>query len=231
MEALTKRLICAKEDKEELNRLISEYMPFIKSEVSKTRVFGMEYDDRLSIAMLVFMNCVRQYNETKGGFFAFASTCIRNRLIDEGQKQARQTEKVIPLFPDDEAVLSVEHEASIKEYEREQEQRFLLEEIDALSQRLDEFNISFDALTSLCPKQKRSRELCLRLANEVVGDEALRENLFASKRLPQSELAKRLEVSEKTVEKYRRYVIVLAVILSGDYPGIGAFLPNAKEVV
>jgi RNA polymerase sigma factor len=40
---------------------------------------------------------------------------------------------------------------------------------------------------------------------------------------------KRFNLSERTIEKHRRYIVSLTLILSGDYPGIQAFLPRGGD--
>lgn len=228
MDELTQRLALAGAENEELNSLIADYMPFIKSEVSKTPVFGLDYDDRLSLAMLVFMNCARNYESTRGAFLPFAATCIRNRLIDEGRKHQRHQEKLILLEPEE--AEHYEAAAAISAYSITQERDALAEEIDRLSDALSAFGVTLGSLSQICPKQKRSRALCVRLAREVVRDEAMRHSLRSHRRLAVAELARRFAISEKTVEKHRKYVVTIALILSGDYPGIQTFLPDAEEV-
>ena len=95
------RLKEARMNNVELDRFISDYIPFIKKEVRKANVFQMNYDGKLSVAMLVFMNCVRQYDEECGAFLPFAATCIRNRLIDEGRKLARYYARAASLSADE----------------------------------------------------------------------------------------------------------------------------------
>lgn len=226
MDELIRRLTLARTDNGELNRLISDYMPFIKSETSKTPVFGLGYDDRLSVAMLVFMGCARNYDETRGAFLPFAATCIRNRLIDEGKKHSRHQDRLIPLRPEEDFAA----DTSLAAYSVEQERESLAEEIDRLSGALSEFGVALGSLSEICPKQKRSRSLCVRLAREAAGDETMRASLLKHRRLSVNALARRLGISEKTVEKHRKYIVTIALILSGDYPGIQAFLPDTEEV-
>lgn len=231
MSDLLPRLKKARTDNTELNKLISDYMPFIKKETAKTPVFQMDYDDRLSIAMLIFMNCVRQYNESAGSFLAFAATCIRNRMIDEGRKLARYHANVIPLYHNEDNNIEnpVEVMASKLEYEKEQERASLSEEIDLLSSAMIEFDITFDSLTKICPKQKRSRNQCITLAREIISDITLNEQFIRTRRVPRKELARRFNLSEKTVEKHRRYIVAVTLLLSGDYPEIQAFLPKGGD--
>ena len=229
MNELTQRLAYARQDNEKMNRLITDYMPFIISETGRTPVFHVDYDDRLSIAMLVFMNCVHQYKAERGAFLPFAATCIRNRLIDEGKRQQRYQDRVIPIFSD-QGPTDAEQELSLNEYDMQREREILSEEIDQLQLALSEYQISFGDLSEVCPRQKRSRELCVRLARETIRDDDMKRYFEEKKRLPQAELAKKFGISVKTLEKHRKYIITLIVILSGDFPGIGSFMPNPGEV-
>lgn len=232
MNDLLPRLKKAKTDNTELNKLIKDYMPFIKKETAKTPVFQMDFDDRLSIAMLIFMNCVRQYDEEAGGFLPFAATCIRNRLIDEGRKLARYHAKIITFHSDEDNDVenSVQIIASTKKYEQEKERLLLSEEINLLSSDLTEFGFTLASLSDICPKQRRSRNQCITLAWEIVSNRALKEQFIRTHRIPQTELARRFKLSEKTVEKHRRYIVTVTIILLGDYPGIQAFLPKGGDI-
>ena len=223
MEPLIEQLAQAKKDNDVLNSLVTAYLPFIKKEIEKTGVATLEYEDRVSLGMLVFVNCVLQYNEDRGGFLKFTSVCIRNRLVDEARKAGKGA---IPLFLEEENAtgrLVIEEQASLAEYSREMEQKELAEEIALLEEELQPFHIVFSDLVGCCPKQKRSRGQCLALAQWLMKQNSLKISFFESHRLPQGALAKQFGLSEKTVEKHRRYIVALCVILEGNYPGIRAF--------
>lgn len=229
MDTLTTRIELAKTDKSELNQLITDYIPFLKSEVSKSTIFGIEYDDRLSFAMLVFMNCVYQYDEGKGNFLSFVSTSLRNKLIDESRKLSRHSKNISLDIDTEDTSKTIEEKATIAAYSGDLERREMREEIEDLAKRLLEFNIDFSSLEKISPKQKRSRQLSANIAYVVAEDKAMLGDFFRSKKLPQGELARRLNISEKTIEKHRRYIVTLIIILSGDFPAIKAFIPK-KEV-
>ena len=229
LDVLLERIQIAKNVNVELERLISDYMPFIKKTVNDEGLWGwdIEYDDRLSLAMLTFMNCVKQYQVERGSFMPFAAACIRNRLIDEARKQRRYSGKVIPLISDEEDALSeaMEGNVSIAIYNREQEQECLCEEISDFSEKLWEYGISFNELSRICPKQERARKQCIELGRYVVNNEEMREKLIRQRRLAQSELARVFGLSEKTIEKHRKYIVAIVIVLAGDYPIIRVFLP------
>lgn len=230
MEELTQRIARAKRDDAELERMVADYLPFIKKEVGKTGAQALEYDDRISLGMLVFMGCVRQYEEQRGAFLSYASTCIRNRLVDEVRKQDKAGTVSFTLDEEAESGATLDARVSLAAYDKKQEQLGLQEEIGLLSDQLAAYGISFGDLARICPRQKRSRALCADLARQVLDEEEMRAGFQQSGRLPQRELARKAGVSEKTVEKYRRYIVALLVIYQGDYPGIGAYIPGYREV-
>jgi RNA polymerase sigma factor len=55
----------------------------------------------------------------------------------------------------------------------------------------------------------------------------LREN----KKLPSAELYRLSGVSRKTLDRYRKYIIMAALVLSDDYPQIAEYLKFVKEGV
>lgn len=224
-------VLTAQKDRGKMNQLIANYLPFIKKQLSRLRGIHMEYDDMLSLAMLTFSGCVQQYAVDKGNFLAFCSVSIRNRLIDESRKQARYENKIVPLFAneDEKSACMAGAEASIAAYNMEQEQNSLMQEIEAFALELKDFGIDFNDLPRVCPKQARSRELCIRLASEIVANPVLYCELKTTHRIAQKSLSVRFAVSPKTLDKHRKYLIALVVLLSGDYPYIQAFLPNARR--
>lgn len=229
MNDIESRLKLAKFDKHALDSLLFDYMPFVKKQVLAANL-SLEFDDMLSIAMLTFSGCVTQYDTSKGTFMAFAATSIKNRLIDEARREGRYTGKVLPLFNDDGGIVSLVEDVSLQEYNIESQRQTLADEIDALSAELLPFGITFRELPKICPKQDRSRTLCFELAKMLLANDKMKSQLFSDRKLAQAELAKQLDISAKTIEKHRRYIVTLAVLLSGDYPHMKAFLPKYKEV-
>lgn len=55
------------------------------------------------------------------------------------------------------------------------------------------------------------------VAKLLVENEELKEMLFTNKRLPIKQLEKMVDVSRKTIERNRKYIIAIALILSSDY--------------
>lgn len=224
MENLEKRIEIAQGNREERSRLLAEYLPFLRKQIAGFAGKGLDYEDLQSIAMLVFVNCIRQYHKDRGTFLAFASTCIKHRLVDELRKQQIYRSRLSPDSLEKDGQIQLDTKA-VSIYNQNQEHESLKEEILQLSDSLTSYGISWADLSKNCPKQKRSRLQCSYLAHLVVGKPEWKEEFLAGKRLPRAELARVAGVSEKTIEKYRKYIVALVVILLGDYPGIEAFLP------
>lgn len=224
---LHERLLLAKTNKDELNLLVSQYLPFIKKQAADAPHFGLEPEDMLSIAMLVFTNCVLQFVPERGNFFSFAAACIRNRLIDEGKKLKKQVPGSSLDMRSD--AQSAEQAASILCYNKAQEQQRICEEISLFSDELRPYGICFSELPASCPKQNRARALCLNLAQYIVRQETLLRRIKQHHKIPQQELAAQFHISAKTVEKHRKYIVALVILLTKDFPCIRAFLPTGKE--
>lgn len=233
MDRIINEVIAAQQNPQKLNRLISKYLPFIKKQITGLKGLHLEYDDMLSLAMLTFSGCVGQYSEKKGNFLSFCSVCIRNRIVDESRKQSRYDNKTVPLFDDpnpEDTSFSAEGAASIASYNMENERLALVQEIEMFSKEIEKFGINFEDLPQISPKQARSRELCFNLAKEIIDTPAFRQELMSTQRIPQTELSSRFSISPKTVEKHRKFIVVMAILLAGEYPYIQSFLPMPKEV-
>lgn len=224
VEYFEERIQKARMDKEEREKLLIEYQSFIRKNVSKFLGYGLEYDDLFSIAMLVFVNCIYQYEESRGNFLSFVSICIRNRLLDELRKQKAYESHLLPIEREEGEQIQVVSKA-VSIYNQHQEQEALKEEIACLTINLEKYGISWSELPEICPKQKRSRLQCNYLARLLVGNEKWKQDFLAEQKLPRAKLAKTANISEKTIEKHRKYIVTLVLILLGDYPGIRSFLP------
>ena len=88
---LLEQIRAAQQNADAADGLIRQYMPYVKSETAKfiKRVPREGHDDELSVAMFAFYESILSYRQEKGAFLRFASTGIRNRLIDYRRKERR----------------------------------------------------------------------------------------------------------------------------------------------
>lgn len=231
MRLLEEQLLLAVMDKNELNRMISEYLPFIKKQLVGFQGSPLEYDDMLSVAMLAFAGAVTQYQPGRGSFLAFAGQNIKNRVIDEIRKQKKYRSKLISISQEEEDSKTPETILSIELYDKEQERNNLNMEIEQYSSELLNYGISFSDLVKLSPKHAKARVQCINIANGVISNQAMRIQFLQIHKLPQQELAATFQLSVKTIEKHRRYIVALIILLLGDYTYLQTFLPNRQEVI
>ena len=231
MDDIETRIKKAQSDSSELELLISDYLPLLKKQAGAAASGILEYEDRLSLAMLTFISCVRQYTEKRGSFISFFSVCFHNRITDEIRRQNLYLKNVQTLTPDSAELETAAGKASLDAYDREQERLSLCEEIDRLSEAIGVYGVAWKDLPRICPKQPRAKATCRQAAAAVLLNPEFHAMFFGQKKLPQAQLASALFLSPKTLEKHRKYIVTLIILLSGDYPGIRAFLPQYREVI
>ena len=85
------QVYAAKQDNQAADRLIEQYLPFIKSETARyiKKFPRNDWDDELSIAMFAFHQAVLSYERYRGAFLPFAARVIQNGLIDYDRKEQR----------------------------------------------------------------------------------------------------------------------------------------------
>ena len=99
MNDIENRIKKAQSDSAELEQLLSDYLPLLKKQAGAAASPLLDYEDRLSLAMLTFVSCVRQYTENRGSFISFFSVCFHNRINDEIRRQNLYLKNVQTLTP------------------------------------------------------------------------------------------------------------------------------------
>jgi RNA polymerase sigma factor len=164
-------------------------------------------------------------------FLSFSETVIRRRLIDYIRREQRFQQQVplssFDIQDDEDQIMNpVEVHQAVLHYEKERtvEDRGL--EIIELSEHLLGFGITFTDLTECSPKHVDSRQLLMGIGRTLASDERLMGIMRAKKMLPIKELLDQHDVSRKTLERNRKYLIAVALIYSGTYPYLRDYLYN-----
>jgi len=189
-----------------------------------------ETSDEYSVSLLAINEAIDSFHDDKGAVFTtFAEIVIKRRLLDLMRKNMRVRE-----FP--RSSLSVT--ANGEEYEdipaevTAAEQKYLDSvlavdrriEIESLSRELMLFGLTFADLPAHTPKHNDARDTALGLAQLLVAEGSLWEECRHRKLLPVSALCERSTFSRKTIERHRKYIIAVALILGGDYPLLRRYL-------
>lgn len=170
-------------------------------------------DDELSIAMIAFNNACDNFEESKGSFYSYAAVVIRNALIDHFRKA-----KNAPLltFEEEENKDYIEWKTSLKEYEKSLERANRMEEIKLLSKELQEYKIDFSKLVASSPSHIDTRSSLLSLASLCIEHEDIINYMRDKKQLPIKQIIVLTRSNRKFLEKWRRYLVVLILILSSN---------------
>lgn len=226
---IVKLVLEAQCDTRKLNKLIEDFLPFIKRCVSSCRHTKQSQDDALTLAMLTFADCVNAYREDKGSFVSFVQASIRNRLIDDFRIEQKHISRLVPLLDENSEHTSLEVGLSMKEYELQLERVSLQFEIEDLTKILKAWNTSYAELVKISPKQERTRAQCEYIATLILKNEVWRKQFMEKQRMPSKEMCDVYGVSPKVLEKYKKYIAVLCLIQSGDFPMLRTFLPMNRK--
>ncbi|GGM25898.1 RNA polymerase sigma factor SigI [Paraliobacillus quinghaiensis] len=209
-------------DRKLQNRLLKVYKPFIVKTVSEVckRYISSTSDDEFSIGLSAFNEAMIDFSPEKGcSFLAFARLVIKRKTIDYIRKESKRQ---LPVYLDDgyndeQMDNAIEVEIASKIYHLKTEQWHQREEIKALVQQLNNYQIGFNELINNAPKHRDARNSAIKVALTLYQNETMREYVKLKKQVPIKDLIPHVTVSKKTLERNRKFILALFVILDGDY--------------
>lgn len=204
---------------------IEENKAFIYStafNICKRRL-SWENDDELSLSLIAFNNACDSYNKDKGNFYSYAKVIIRNALIDYFRKMSRTPYLTFDSEEDD--MQYIEYKTSMDNYELQTENKNRAEEIALFSKELKEYKLDFNSLVDASPSHKDTRDSLLNLAFSCAKEESILNYVKQKRLLPVKEIMLLTGSNRKLIEKWRKYILILILILSTDeYPYIKSYL-------
>jgi len=218
--------------------LIKSYTPFILKTASKVsgRYIRMGEDDEASIGLMAFNEAIDCFDTGKNtSFLSFAETVIKRRLIDHFRKESALEKKIVPLSSleeeDDENPAStyyyLEAKQSVEEFQQKTAAAERKEEIVLLTGKLKEFGITFQELVEFSPKHEDARVRAMEVAKIIAGDNYLKTYLLTKKELPLKLLEQKVGISRKTLERQRKYIIAVTLILIDDFDHLRQYIVKA----
>jgi RNA polymerase sigma factor len=219
------------------NQFIADYQPFVAKVTSRfcKRYIDPAKDDEFSIALAAFNEAINQFSAPMGkSFLGFAETVIRRRLIDYLRKEQRFRGQIPYSSFDQEdeennIINPIEIHQAIEHFEKQKGLEERRSEIAEFSRSLAEFEISFVELTEHSPKHDDSRQMLFHIGKQFSQDADLMSTLLVKKQLPIKELLERVEVSRKTLERNRKFLIAIALIYQGPYPYLRDYLQIRED--
>ncbi|WP_064092326.1 RNA polymerase sigma factor SigI [Rossellomorea aquimaris] len=223
-------------DEQLLNEIIDDYKPFIKKTVSSVcKRYIYESDDEFSIGLIAFHEALLKYNSQRGAsIISFSEIIIKRKVIDYIRKNGRYKDISIDMSlledEEDSPGLTFEQVASVDEYERQEETIKRREEIRSFQEQLSQYKLSFQDIVEQSPKHEDARLNAIEIAKTVVDSQELLQYLFEKKRLPIKMLEKQVVVSRKTIERNRKYIIAISLIIVGDYVYLKDYLKGRLDI-
>ena len=219
-----------------LNEIIDSYKPFIAKNVSAVcKRYIEETDDEFSIGLIAFNEAIDKYSPERGSsLLSFAEVLIKRRVIDYIRRQTKNNHININFndgYQEDESPGNfIINELSYEDYQKEIEVNRRKEEILQFQEMLKTFDLSLNDLVESTPKHVDARRNAILIAKTLVEHEELRKLLLEKKRLPIKQLEQMVNVSRKTIERNRKYIIAIALVLMSDYIYMKDYLKGVLEV-
>lgn len=214
-------------------RLIHDYTPFVLRVASQAagRYLQVGVDEEYSIGLLAFNEAIDAYDPGKGAFLSFAQTVIRRRLIDYfRQRHHRPPETSLEAEAEGEAeghASPALEQAARRAWSQHEETWQRSEEIAEFRRILRGYDIELADLARACPKHADTRARVLRVAHRLAEDAVLAGSVVKHKVLPLRAMAGLLAdtgVSRKTVERHRKYLMAVFLLLVHDFPYLKAYV-------
>jgi len=229
-------LLVQQGNQELLDQLIESYKPFIAKTVSSVcRRYIHESDDEFSIGLIAFNEAIEKYSPDRGNsLLSFSEVIIKRRVIDYIRKQTKNQHISIditnPLQEEESPGSVIVNELSLDEFNKKNDEELRKDEIIHFQKVLTDFDLSFSDLVEHSPKHADARKSAILTAKMLVANEELRQILWEKKRLPIKQLEKMVSVSRKTIERNRKYIIAVALILSSDYVYMKDYIKGVLDI-
>ncbi|MBS4219238.1 RNA polymerase sigma-I factor [Bacillus sp. FJAT-49711] len=223
--ALNELVLRAKKgDEKVMNELLIAYTPFIKKTASLVcKRFINEHDDEFSVALKGFHEAILNFNPKENtSLKTFSHLIIRRRLIDYIRSESTRNETFFTLKDENgETSADDQHhifnEISISSFLKEQQAVERREEIKEYSKLLKDYGMSFQVLATSSPKHAASRKTAIHIAQIIAETPKLYNYLTDKKKLPIKELVPIASVSRKTIERHRRYIIAVTLLINSNF--------------
>ncbi|MDA8228449.1 MAG: RNA polymerase sigma-I factor [Desulfitobacterium hafniense] len=201
--------------REELIRSHKAFIARVSSKIC-SRYLAWDNDDELSIALLAFNEAIDSFDPHGGAsFHSFVQMVIRRRLVDYFRKEGKhQHLSLSPMNLEDEELSRYDLDTSQEQYQEIEKQDALAEVIENYVRVLCYYKVTLDDLLKVSPKQKDSKQTLLKAALALSNNPGLMAYLKTHRLLPIKELEVLTGVKRKALEKGRKYLIALALILS-----------------
>jgi len=199
-----------------LDNIYSQLTTFCLRVISKTSgKYVKADDDEAAVIPHVILDVLDKYDTERGTFLVYLGRSIRNRIIDEARKSKRSPS--IPFSSLSEEQLPYLEKADTAFYENIIDDLARRQEILEFETLLSEFEITFNELAKICPRQPKTRSQAQRAARLLAQDQDLCSYLLRKKMLPNKELEDKYLINRQILDRYRKYIIATVLIIVNDF--------------
>ncbi len=203
-------------------QFISEYTPFIiKTLYNILGTFiDIKNSEEYSIGLLAFNESIECYNENKNcNFFNFSEQVIKRKLYTYLNSRKKEL-NTLPFSYFEETDKNFENKYCTLDSNDELHNVEMKDQYVHFEEKLAEFGISFEDLVLYKPKHKDSQRNAINIAKILAEDKILYDILMTKKTIPMTELLKKVKVNHKAIEKNRKYIISVCIILGEGFEDI-----------
>lgn len=207
--------------------LIEENKSFIFKTTCRIckRKLDWENDDELSVALVAFNKACDSYKEDKGSLNGYAGVLIKNALIDFFRKEKNTPYLVFDDENENDDFEYIDYKNSMYEYQKQKENSIRADEIKLLSIELSKYNLSFSDMVKASPSHRDTRNTLLNIALKCLKEDMVVDTIKQKKQLPVKQIILLTQCSRKIIEKWRKYIMLLIIVLSSnEYPYIKSYL-------
>lgn len=221
-------------DKLAQNYLLKTYQPFIAKCVSEVckRYIDPKRDDEFSIGLAAFNEAMLTYSAERGSsFLSFAKLVVKRKVIDYIRYvQKTPISASLDESYDEEQMENPSEIVAVKEkYQQEQEAWYRRQEIAEFKEKLQDYNLTLMELAEVSPKHRDARDSAVKTARILFNDLELRDHVLQKKKLPIKDLVKKVQVSKKTLERNRKYILAIFIVLGEDFVYLKDYLKGVGK--
>jgi len=210
-------------------QLLERYTPLVIKVASNLtgRFIEIGRDEEISIGLLALNEAIDKYDPNRGAsFLSFANLVISNRLRDYLR---RQKGRELPASAVSQQLSPLDSCQAWQEYREREIQENRRSEVVHFAQQLAVYGLNLKQLAAATPRHRQARQRAFQAAKLIAACPVMTQHVRKKKALPLKELVGQLDVSRKTLERQRRYIIALFILLTGDYRYLVEYLPSEAD--
>lgn len=201
--------------------IIASHQNFVRQMVAKSIGVYEDIDarDEYAVGLIALNEAIDSYKPGLLSFRSFAARVIKRRVIDYIRSQKKHRNQVVYM---DETVQRTIPETNLDPTEDIHARL----EMECYIDRLARFGINMADLIKETPKHADSKQLCMKIAWLVCNDQELKDHFIKYNTLPNKKILNRISLNTKTLERHRKYIIAICLILLSDLEEMRAYITD-----